>query len=330
MANYAKNLIGDWETEQYEPLRQVAQKTYQTNWDKLTNDFNSLNEQLAQNFKNARIQHNDALLNNARNSYMRMVNAEQNLANRGLTGSGLLNTYDAMNAQQTGQENNAALQTLMDANKANIEGRFSGLNAYNKNLNELSGDLLNNLSGITDAEGDNLRAYANLAADLNESQASRADKYGSSAKEEELDRIYQLITIKDILANEESDDGTKYYELTVDADMSPEQAERILSSYNYNKVNAKVETAQKALQKSKDKLSKYENADAMNSLALTSLMAAGMVNPALALIPAARGIGYGATKFSEYKKNQKLNELNKELSNYTYDDLKNIMGYKGF
>lgn len=325
MANYAKNLIGDWETEQYEPLRQVAQKTYQTNWDKLTNDFNSLNEQLAQNFKNARIQHNNALLENERNSYMRMVNAEQNLANRGLTGSGLLNTYDAMNAQQTGQENNTALQKLMDSNKANIEGRFAGLDAYNKNLNELSGDLLDNLSGITDAEGDNLRAYANLAADLNESQASRAAKYGSSAKEEELDKIYQLITIKDILANEESDDSTKYYELTVDADMSPEQAQKILSSYNYDKVNAKVEDNQKLLQKSKDNLEKYKNAKVINGLTMLSTIA-NPINP----LAVARGLGYGITKFNEYKRNQKADELNKELSNYTYDDLKNIMGYKGF
>lgn len=331
MANYAKNLIGDWETEQFEPLRQVAQKTYQTNWDKLTNDFNSLNEQLAQNFKNARIQHNDALLNNARNSYMRMVNAEQNLANRGLTGSGLLNTYDAMNTQQTGQENNAALQTLMDANKANIEGRFSGLDVYNKNLNELSGDLLNNLSGITDAEGDNLRKYANLVADLNESQASRAANSAIENRKAELeeykDSMYQFLAIKDILADEETDTNTKYYDLIRDAGVTPEQAEKIISSYSYTQTSEKLKDAQNRLQKSKDKTSEYKNADAMNSLALTSLMAAGVINPALALIPAARGIGYGINKMNEGYRTKKVDKLSNELSTYTYEDLKDIMGY---
>lgn len=323
MTKYAKNLIGDWETEQYEPLRQVAQKTYQTNWDKLTNDFNSLNEQLAQNFKNARIQHNNALLENERNSYMRMVNAEQNLANRGLTGSGLLNTYDAMNTQQTGQENNTALQALMDANKANIEGRISGLDTYSRNASGLSDDLLSDLAGITDAEGDNIRRYRDLIASLSESAADRASKYSSDAdSNEELDKLYQLIAINDIMANAETDDSTKFTELVTDAAVSPEQAERILSSYNYNKVNNKVEDAQISLQKSKDNLEKYKNAKVINGLALLSAFA-NPINP----ITLARGAGYGITKLNENSKNKKLNELNKELSNYTYEDLKDIMGY---
>lgn len=318
MTKYAQNLIGDWETEQFEPLRQVAQKTYQTNWDKLTNDFNSLNEQLAQNFKNARIQHNNALLNNARNSYMRMVNAEQNLANRGLTGSGLLNTYDAMNTQQTGKENDVALQTLMDANKANIEGRLSGLDTYSRNTSGLSDDLLSDLAGITDAEGDNIRKYRDLIASLSESAANRASKY-SSDSDEELDNLYQLITINDIMANAETDDSTKFSELVTDAAVSPEQAERILSSYNYNKISADISEQQSKLDKKVENINKYDNAKAMNYFA--------SFGPLRAITGPVRALGWFSNVVGANNAQNKINKLNTDLSKYTYEDLKDIMGY---
>lgn len=303
MARYAQNLIGDWETEQFEPLRQVAQAQYQTNWNKLTNDFNNLNEQLAQNFKNARIQHNDAILNSSRDAYSRMYNAEQNLANRGLTGSGLLNTYNAINTEQTGQTNNTLMEDLMSANRANMEGRIAGLDTYANNVAKLSGNLADELAGITDAEGDNIRQYKNLVSDLNDSYASRSAKYGSGSDEDkELDDIYQLITINDIMSNDETDDTTKYHELVGDAAVTPEQAERILSSYNYKKTSAKLAKKQNRL----DEINYYvdKNYRSINS-------------------PEARW----ADKLVIKPKQNKINQLNKELSNYTYEDLKDIMGY---
>lgn len=319
MSKYAKNLIGDWETEQFEPLRQVAQTQYQTNWNKLTNDFNNLNEQLAQNFKNARIQHNNEILNSSRDAYSRMYNAEQNLANRGLTGSGLLNTYNAINTEQTGQTNNALMEDLMNANRANMEGRIAGLDTYANNVSKLSGNLADELAGITDAEGDNGRKYANLVADLSESAAARAAQYGGEDNDE-LDRIYQLITIEDIMRNEEISDAEKHRELLVDADVSPEQAEQIISSYNYSKANEKVNKAQQLLQKSKDNLNMYR----------TDTPIEYFLNTVPTLLTGARALGEEITKQSVKNKTKKLEKLEKELNNYTYEDLKDIMGYKGF
>ena len=322
MTRYAKNLIGDWETDQFEPLRQVTQSQYQTNWNKLTNDLNNLNEQLDQNFKNARIQYNNALSDTAKNSYLRLYNAEQDLANRGLTGSGLLNVYNTRNTEQLGEENNALLQNLMSANKANVEGELSGLDTYARNATDLAGDLANDLAGITDAEGDNLRAYNDLVSSISESAANRSLKYSTDKNDEETDRLYQLITINDIMNSENTDDSTKFSELVTDAAVSPEQAERILSSYNYNKVNTKIEDNQRLLQKSKDNLEKYKNAKFINGLTgFTTLQSPN--NPLAAI----RGLGYGITKLNENNRTKKLNELNKELSKYTYEDLKNILGY---
>lgn len=320
MARYAQNLIGDWETEQFEPLRQVAQAQYQTNWNKLTDDFNNLNEQLAQNFKNARIQHNNAILNSSRDAYSRMYNAEQNLANRGLTGSGLLNTYNAINTEQTGQTNNALMEDLMSANRANMEGRIAGLDTYANNVAKLSGNLADELAGITDAEGANIRQYRDLISDISQSASSRNAQYGSgSDKEKELDRIYQLISIKDILSSEDTDDATKYYELTTDAAVTPEQAQKILSSYNYNKTNSKIEDTQKKLDKNIKTQNYYKNNKGAQAIAYS--------NP-LSGITAL--IALNLAKNKEKNNMDKINELNKELSNYTYEDLKDIMGYKGF
>lgn len=322
MTSYAKNLIGDWETEQFEPLRQVAQAQYQTNWNKLTNDLNNLNEQLDRNFKNARIQYNNALSDTAKNSYLRLYNAEQDLANRGLTGSGLLNVYNTGNTEQLGEENNALLQNLMSVNKANVEGGLSGLDTYARNATGLAENLANDLAGITDAEGDNLRAYNDLVSSISENAANRSLKYSNDKNDEETDRLYQLITINDIMNSENTDDSTKFSELVTDAAVSPEQAERILSSYNYNKVSSKIEDNQRLLQKSKDNLEKYKNAKFINGLTgFTTLQSPN--NPLAAI----RGLGYGITKLNENNRTKKLNELNKELSKYTYEDLKNILGY---
>ena len=320
MTKYAKNLIGDWETEQFEPLREVAQNKYQANWDKLSSDFANLNEQLAHNFQRARVKHNSAVLDNARNSFNRMYNVEQDLANRGLTGSGLINVYNAMNTQQQGQENNAALQELMDANKANIEGRFTALDSLAQGMGDLSSRLGDELAGITDAEGDNGRRYADLVADLSESAAARAAQYGTSSKEEEVDRIYQLITIKDILNDPDSDENTKYYELTVDADVSPEQAKQILSSYNYNKTNDKLKTAQDEIAKANKTQDYYKN---LKPWQLGVIMS----NPVSSLTGLS---ALGLSRLKENNTNKKVKELEKDLSQYTYEDLKNIMGYKGF
>lgn len=313
MTKYAQNLIGDWETEQFEPLRQVAQNRYQTDWDKLSTDFANLNEQLAQNFKNARIKHNTEILDNYRNSYNRMYNVEQDLATRGLTGSGLLNVYDAMNTQQLGQENNTALQELMDANKANVEGRFSGLDTYAKNLSKLSGDLGDTLAGLTDAEGENLRQYNNLVSSINESYTNRNNEYALKQAEEDLedeqDKLYQFLAIKDILADEETTGEEKYYDLVRDAGVTPEQAKRIVSSYNYNVTSEKLKSQQQKL----DKLNSYTDKINTNSRYVNTLTDIFLKTP--------------LDFWSINPTNKRISKLSDELKNYTYEDLKDIMGY---
>lgn len=277
MTRYAQNLIGDWETEQFEPLREVAQNKYQANWDKLSSDFANLNEQLAHNFQRARVKHNSAVLDNARNSFNRMYNVEQDLANRGLTGSGLMNVYNAMNSQQQGQENNAALQELMDANKANIEGRFTALDNLAQGMGDLSSRLGDELAGITDAEGDNLRTYRDLIGSLSESAAGRASANASAGAERELEKeeqeFYRRLGILKTLNDDELDEYQKRIILINEYDLDLDDTNSALGTMDYLKVNDKLEKRMKkdaeyhrsidtkAVKKLEDELKNYTYTD---------------------------------------------------------------------
>ncbi len=244
MTRYAQNLIGDWETEQFDPLREVAQNKYQANWDKLSSDFANLNEQLAHNFQRARVKHNTDVLNNARNSFNRMYNVEQDLASRGLTGSGLMNVYNTMNTQQHGQENNIALEELMSANKANIEGRFSALDNLAQGMGDLSSKLGDELSGITDAEGDNLRAYRDLIGSLSESAAGRASANASAGAERDLENdeqeFYRRLGILETLNNKDLDDYQKRVILINEYDLPLLDTEKAMSSAMYKQTEDKL------------------------------------------------------------------------------------------
>lgn len=303
MIKYAQNLIGDWETEQFEPLREVAQNKYQANWDKLSSDFANLNEQLAHNFQRARVKHNSAVLDNARNSFNRMYNVEQDLANRGLTGSGLMNVYNAMNSEQQGQENNAALQELMDANKTNVEGRFNALDSLAQGMGDLSSRLGDELSGITEAEGDNLRTYRNLIGSISESAANRAIESASSSlsgkmadlEDEETDR-YRKLSIYETLNDDTLSDDDKYKALVTELDVPVGDALKAISSYNYTKVQNKITAAKTNL------LDYVKKKPIINSTLSNSIKA-----------------------LNTKSKLNNIDKLEKQLNDYTYTDLYDLL-----
>ena len=104
------------------------------------------------------------------------------------------------------------------------------------------------------------------------------------------------------MSNDETDDTTKYHELVGDAAVTPEQAERILSSYNYKKVSNDLKKKQNRLNEINYYVDKnYRSINSPEALVADKIV----INP----------------------KQNKINKLNKELSNYTYEDLKDIMGY---
>lgn len=309
MANYAKNLIGDWETEQYEPLRDVALSRYQTNWNKLTNDFNALKDKLERNQKLAQIQYGEALNDIQSNAYDRMRYTYEDLANRGLSSSGLVNQMAKANTTATGEEVDKVLSSLLKTSSEGVNTLSNAVSNLAASQSGINQDLANDLAGIGDAEAANAQQYANLVADINESAAQRAATYGSG-DDEELDRMYQLITIKEIMGDDETSDDTKYFDLIHDAGVSSKQAESILSSYNYNKTNEKVKNASQKLSKNTSNLQNYLN----NTRYLSPN------NPL-------KKAGLLLHKGNQTRANNQLNKFNEELSKYTYEDLYKILGY---
>ncbi len=316
--NYAENLIGNWETNQYEPQRQVVRDVYGTNWNKLTSDLNTLKDQLNRNFERAKVTYGDTLGQTTNDSFSRMYNVENNLANRGLTGSGLINRYNQSDIAKKGDETNTALSQLLNTNEQGISSLISGVSNYGGKLNSLAGNLADDLGGISDKERANAQQYANLISSITESAEDRAlAKYKASMnrKKEETDEETNLILrrlgIMQTLGDDTLSDDEKLSSLVNDYDMKADDAVSAMNSVRYTNTKDKLDTAKQRL----------------NKLTMNSLE---YVNPNNRLnnIPGVSSIRKGASYvydlFRDAQQN-KVNSLNDELSNYTYKDLAELI-----
>ena len=316
--NYAENLIGNWETNQYEPQRQVVRDVYRTNWNKLTSDLNTLKDQLNRNFERAKTNYGDTLGQTTNDSFSRMYNVENNLANRGLTGSGLINRYNQSDIAKKGDETNTALSKLLNTNEQGISGLISGVSNYGGKLNSLAGDLADDLGGISDKERANAQQYANLVSSIIESAEDRdlaKYKASMSRKQEETDEETNLILrrlgIMKTLEDDTLSDNEKLLSLVNDYDMKADDAVSAMNSVRYTNTKNKLDDAKQRL----------------NKLTMNSLE---YVNPNNRLnnIPGVSSVRKGASYvydlFRDAQQNR-VNSLNDELSNYTYKDLAELI-----
>lgn len=324
MTRYAENLIGKWEDDQFEPQRLAVQNTYNTNWEALTNDFNNLKDQLERNQKLAQLEYGGQIGDIQNNAYDRTSQYYQNLANRGLSSSGMVDQLSRANTEATGQEVDKALEGLLSVTSEGVKALSDAGHNLALEQQDLNRGLADDLGAISDAEAANAQAYANLVASITQSADQRRASYGGGSKDEdeEYDEIYQLITIKDIMNNPETSDDDKYFELVKDAAVTPEQAEKILSSYNYNKISDELSKAQSTYNENTRNLKAY-NPVAEGSNPVTNALV--MVNPVTAT--ARWGIGLPIVKHSVKSSEKNLNKLQKDIEKYTYEDLKDIMGY---
>lgn len=316
--NYAENLIGNWETNQYESQRQVVRDVYGTNWNKLTSDLNTLKDQLNRNFERAKITYGGTLGQTTNDSFSRMYNVENNLANRGLTGSGLINRYNQSDIATKGDETNTALSQLLNTNEQGISSLISGVSNYGGKLNSLAGDLADDLGGISDKERANAQQYANLISSITESVEDRAlAKYKASMdrKKEEADEETNLILrrlgIMQTLGDDTLSDDEKLSSLVNDYDMKADDAVSAMNSVRYTNTKDKLDTAKQRL----------------NQLTMNSLEYVNPSNP-LNNIPGVGNIRKGASYIYDLfreAQQDKVNSLNNELSNYTYKDLAELI-----
>lgn len=315
---YAENLIGNWEKDIYEPQKQVTKDIYQTNWNKLTNDYNTVRDKLARNFNLARQEYVNTLNGIQNSSFNRMNNANIDLANRGLSGSGMLNLITQADTQTKGEDVDKALASLLNTNNASLSGLAEGVMNLGSKQSELASDLGGDIGKLTDADAANMQQYGGLLGNIGENAAGRAankSRSGGSGRvkkaEEEQNELYRRLGIIQTLNDDSLSEQEKRIALTSMYDMPLQDANDAISAQNYTNTRTKLNKAERSLNKLNSNASEYVNSN--NVLNNSSLI---------------RPIRTGAKNINDsFRKNaqNKVNTLNNELSNYTYEDLWNIL-----
>lgn len=236
MARYAENLIGKWEDNQFEPQRLAVQNTYNTNWEALTNDFNNLKDQLERNQKLAQLEYGGQIGNIQNNAYDRTSQYYQNLANRGLSSSGMVDQLSRANTEATGQEVDKALEGLLSVTSEGVKALSDAGHNLALKQQDLNRGLADDLGAISDAEAANAQAYANLVANITQSANQRAASYGGSRSkdEEETEELQRRMLIADTLMSDKLTDVEKARNLIIELDVPVDIANEAVFAHNTN------------------------------------------------------------------------------------------------
>ena len=308
--NYAENLIGNWERDIYAPQAQVAKDIYQTNWNALTNNYNTLKDKLARNFDLAQKEYANTLNNVQNTSFNRMNAANIDLANRGLSGSGVLNRVEQADTQMKGEDVDKALAELLATNNASIEGGYEGLNALGQGQTNLASNLAGDLGKLTDQEAANAQQYAGLLAGIGESAAqraaSRAGSGGKTKEEEDLEEAYRRMGIAQTLIDDTMSDEEKARALADFYDV-PNAADAVKT---YNNNNLLLNTQPK-ISKLEDRYNRQQ-ASAQNwNNAINKLPA---INRPMAQV-------FNVPNALSYWTNRDLNKQKDKINGITYQDM---------
>lgn len=330
MANnikYAQNLIGDWNKDIYEPKKQALQDIYQTNWNKLSNDYNTLKDTLARNYDVARQTYNKTLGDIQNESFNRMNAATIDLANRGLSSSGVTGLVNNADTQIKGEEVNKALSSLLDTEAGNEKSLFSGLNTLGQQENSLASGLLGDIGGLTDADAANNQQYAGLVGNIAESAASRAASRaasGSGQDNSEEDEIERRFAIARTLESEDYSEEEKVNLLVRYLDVPLDKAKSAVSAYTYDIANNKLNNAIKAYDKASN--TRQKEKDIVNKYSNYMPIIPGFVQPGV--VARALVSDNNPLNIANSIKNSRLNAVNKareNLSKYTYGDIYDIL-----
>ena len=320
MANYkkyAENLIGNWEKDIYEPQKEVTKAIYQTNWDKLTNDYNDVRDKLARNFDLARNEYNNTLNDIQNASFNRMNNANIDLANRGLTSSGVMNLVNQADTQEKGEETDEALAKLLGVNNATLEGLREGVIGLGEGQNSLAGNLAKDIAGLTDADAANNQEYGGLVAGIAQSAAgraaSRAGSGGKSKRDKDLDEMYRELGVIQTMYDDSLTDDEKRTILMRDYDLDLKTTNAALTGYSNN---SKLETTNKEIERLQESIAKQaQDAKAWNDFANS--------------VPLGGGGGmlrlFNAPNANVYYGKRNLEKARNSIDGLTYQDLNDIL-----
>lgn len=296
MANsrdYAKGLVGELNRTIYNTQRDVAQRTHQTNWQNLQNQYKNLTEELKTTQEEANKNYANTVANVAGEGFDRMRGYNTDLVNRGVAQSGTRDLAQQANIEQKGKDVLDALakqgnisvdiaNRLADANKTALQKESD----LAKGIADTLGDIG---AGETAAQMDYNAALADIAEskdardDNNDlqrrqraAQAAANSGGGTEDYDKALDEIYRRQAILAVLqgvnpeTGEELDYDDNQKANTLKILYGVENPNNVIKSYNNNKKSTK--SYNKKVKSYEDKISnpqkynKEEYKKAMNKM----------------------------------------------------------------
>lgn len=224
---YAENLVGPLDRSAYNQQRTVAQNTYDTNWQNVQNQYKNLQDKLKLQQQRANRDFAEGLVDVAENSFNRQRTGSGNLANRGLSASGLTNFLAQADTAQKGEDIGKLLKSAGAISTETADKLSQANTKYAQESTNLMGKLADTLADVGDAETAAQNRYnqtlagiagamdqreANNALQAAQRAASRASSGASRAQKQaqnELEEFYKRATINEILSSPDMDDRQK-------------------------------------------------------------------------------------------------------------------------
>lgn len=245
---YAENLVGPLDRSFYETQRNVANKVNETNWQNLQNQYKNLTDQLKRKQEQENIAFSKGLVGVAEDSLDRMSAANQNMANRGLTSSGLTNLVEQADTTAKGSQVLDLLGKAGDVAVSTAGQMASGNATYADKAAELNNALAGTLGDINAGDIAAQMSYNRGLADLGETMEAREDDNklqaaqraasaassgrGTEEQDDEYNEFMRRIAINETLISNTMDDKDKANVLRIR--LGVKNADDVIKAYNKN------------------------------------------------------------------------------------------------
>lgn len=334
---YAENLVGALDRSGYQKQRDAITQAYNTNWQNIQNQYKNLTDKIKRQQEQANENFANGLVQVASDSFDRMSQSNQDMANKGLTLSGIGNLMVQSDTQMKGDEIGKLLKSVGATMSEGAEQLKDANQKIASQENELNKGYGSSLGDVGDSETAAQNAFNNALADIAEAMEARQDNNdlaakqraasgsgssGTSKEEEELNEFYKKMAITEILSSEDMTDRQKSNSLAIL--FGTKNSDRVVDAFNKNSTvtdtrNAKIKELQSQANKiQKDYIlnNREANPYMSNMLSYGDKLNGNNINNTLS---------YAPRQVIEYP-NSAQEELNNLLNTgLTYEDLAKML-----
>lgn len=256
---YAENLVGTLDRSGYQKQRDAITQAYNTNWQNIQNQYKNLTDKIKRQQEQANEDFANGLVQVASDSFDRMSQSNQDMANKGLTLSGIGNLMVQSDTQMKGDEIGKLLKSVGATMSEGAEKLKDANQKIASQENELNKGYGSSLGDVGDSETAAQNAFNNALADIAEAMETRQDnndlaakqraasrsgsRSGTSKEEKELNEFYKKMAITEILSSEDMTDRQKSNSLAIL--FGTKNSDRVVDAFNKNSTatdtrNAKI------------------------------------------------------------------------------------------